>query len=179
MLTINEVIVVEGKTDVVTLSNIIKAEYIITNGFEISDETIELIKKVNETKGVILFLDPDGPGEKIRMKIMNKVPNLKHAFVNPKYAKKGKKLGIAETKKEYILEALENVVTLKEREISITYLDFFELGLVGQKNTQDLRFKLEEHYRIGHASAKTCLKRLNMLGVTLDELKEVLKTYEN
>ena len=87
MLTINEVIVVEGKSDVVTLSNIIKAEYIITNGFEISDETIELIRKVNETKGVILFLDPDGPGEKIRMKIMNKVPNLKHAFVNPKHAK--------------------------------------------------------------------------------------------
>ena len=88
MVTINEVIVVEGKSDVVTLSNIIKAEYIITNGFEISDETIELIKKVNETRGIILFLDPDGPGEKIRMKIMNKVPNLKHAFVNPKHAKK-------------------------------------------------------------------------------------------
>ena len=174
MVTINEVIVVEGKSDVATLSNIIKAEYIITNGFEISDETIELIKKVNETRGVILFLDPDGPGEKIRMKIMNKIPNLKHAFVNPKYAKKGKKLGIAETNKEYILEALENVVTLKEREISITYLNFYELGLVGQKDNKDLRFKLEEHYRIGHASAKTCLKRLNMLGVTLDELKEVL-----
>ena len=52
-----------------TLSNIIKAEFIVTNGFEINEETIELIKKVNETKGVILFLDPDGPGEKIRMKM--------------------------------------------------------------------------------------------------------------
>ena len=70
MITIKEVIVVEGKTDVATLSNIIKAEFIITNGFEISEETIELIEKVNKTKGVILFLDPDGPGEKIRMKIM-------------------------------------------------------------------------------------------------------------
>lgn len=174
MITIKEVIVVEGKTDVSTLSNIIKAEFITTNGFEISDETIELIKKVNKTKGVILFLDPDGPGEKIRMKIMNKIPNLKHAFVNPKYAKKGKKLGVAETDKEHILEALENIVTLKEREISISYLDFYQLGLVGSKNTLEKRKKIEDHFRIGHGSAKTCLKRLNMLGISLNELKKVV-----
>ena len=175
MITIKEVIVVEGKTDVATLSNIVKAEFIITNGFEISEETIELIKRVNETKGIILFLDPDGPGEKIRMKIMNRIPNLKHAFVNPKHAKKGKKIGVAETSKEYILEALENVVTLKEREYSISYLNFYELGLVGNKNTLEKRLKIEEYFRIGHGSAKTCLKRLNMLGITLNELKEVLE----
>lgn len=174
MLTIKEVIVVEGKSDVATLSNIVKAEFIITNGFEISDETIDLIKRVNETKGVILFLDPDGPGEKIRMKIMNKIPNLKHAFVNPKYAKKGKKIGVAETDKEHILEALENVITLKEGEELITYLDFYNLGLVGSSNTLEKRMKIEDYYRIGHGSAKTCLKRLNMLGITLDNLKEVV-----
>ena len=174
MITIKEVIVVEGKTDVATLSNIVKAEFITTNGFEISEETIELIEKVNKTKGVILFLDPDGPGEKIRMKIMNRIPNLKHAFVNPKYAKKGKKLGVAETDKEHILEALENVITLKEREINITYLNFFELELVGFNNSLEKRLKIEDYYRIGHGSAKTCLKRLNMLGVTFKELKEVV-----
>ena len=174
MLTIKEVIVVEGKSDVATLSNIVKAEFIITNGFEISDETIDLIKRVNETKGVILFLDPDGPGEKIRMKIMNKIPNLKHAFVNPKYAKKGKKIGVAETDKEHILEALENVITLKKGEELITYLDFYNLGLVGSSNTLEKRMKIEDYYRIGHGSAKTCLKRLNMLGITLDNLKEVV-----
>ena len=174
MLTIKEVIVVEGKSDVATLSNIVKAEFIITNGFEISDETIDLIKRVNETKGVILFLDPDGPGEKIRMKIMNKIPNLKHAFVNPKYAKKGKKIGVAETDKEHILEALENVITLKKGEELITYLDFYNLGLVGSINTLEKRMKIEDYYRIGHGSAKTCLKRLNMLGITLDNLKEVV-----
>ena len=175
MVTVKEVIVVEGKSDVATLSNIVKAEFIITNGFEISDETIELIKRVNETKGVILFLDPDGPGEKIRMKIMNKIPNLKHAFVNPKHAKKGKKIGVAETDKEHILEALENVITLKEGEVLITYLDFFNLGLVGEKNTLEKRMKIEDYYRIGHGSAKTCLKRLNMLGITLEELKKVVE----
>ena len=174
MITIKEVIVVEGKTDVATLSNIVKAEFITTNGFEISEETIELIEKVNKTKGVILFLDPDGPGEKIRMKIMNRIPNLKHAFVNPKYAKKGKKLGVAETDKEHILEALENNVTLKERKISISYLNFFELELVGFNNSLEKRLKIEDYYRIGHGSAKTCLKRLNMLGITYEELKKVV-----
>ena len=43
-------------------------------------------------------------------------------------------------------------------------------------NTLEKRLKIEDYFRIGHGSAKTCLKRLNMLGITLDELKEVLKT---
>ena len=137
---------------------------------------LELAKKISEGLARNAMAgEVNGEVKDLRYEIKeDSLRNLKHAFVNPKHAKKGKKLGIAETKKEYILEALENVVTLKEREISITYLNFYELGLVGQNNIQDLRFKLEEHYRIGHASAKTCLKRLNMLGVTLDELKEVL-----
>ena len=69
---------------------------------------------------------------------------------------------------------MENVITLKEGEVLITYLDFFNLGLVGEKNTLEKRMKIEDYYRIGHGSAKTCLKRLNMLGVTLEELKKVV-----
>ena len=51
MITIQEVIVVEGKSDVATLSNIVKAEFIITNGFEISKSTLNTkkIRKINYT----------------------------------------------------------------------------------------------------------------------------------
>jgi len=67
---IKEVIVVEGTSDVQTLSNIIDADFIITHGSAISKDTLDLIKQTNLTRGVILFLDPDFPGEKIRKTIV-------------------------------------------------------------------------------------------------------------
>ena len=64
-------IVVEGKNDKNKLENIFKdANIIITNGSEISEDTLNTIKKLSENNEIVLCLDPDGPGEKIRKKIM-------------------------------------------------------------------------------------------------------------
>ena len=90
MKKIKEVIVVEGTSDVVTLSNLIDADFIITHGSAISQETLDLIKVANETRGVIIFTDPDFPGEKIRKTIIDYIGDCKHAFVRAKDAKKKK-----------------------------------------------------------------------------------------
>ena len=60
-MKIKEVIVVEGKSDLIFLKSFLDAEIIITNGSEISKETLDLIKKANETTGVIVLTDPDYP----------------------------------------------------------------------------------------------------------------------
>ena len=175
MKKINEVIVVEGTSDVATLSNLIDADFIITHGSAISKETLDLIKVANQTRGVIIFTDPDFPGEKIRKTIIDYIGDCKHAFVRAKDAKKKHKLGVAEAKKEAILLALENIVTFNDSNIkNITNSDLFELGLLGNPNSLEKRILIEEKLSLGHGSAKTFLKRLNMINVTRKDLINLL-----
>ena len=56
---IKELIVVEGKNDTKRLQSFFDVETIETHGLGLSKDTIELIRKANEKRGVILFLDPD------------------------------------------------------------------------------------------------------------------------
>ena len=44
-------------------------------------ETLKLIKKANEERGVIIFTDPDYPGERIRKIVSNYINSCKHAFI--------------------------------------------------------------------------------------------------
>ena len=52
-MKIKEVIVVEGKSDLIFLQSFLDAEIIITNGSEISKQTLDMIKKANETRGLL------------------------------------------------------------------------------------------------------------------------------
>ena len=66
MIKIDGVIVVEGKSDVAFLSNFINAQFVTTNGSEISKETIEYLKTLSKNKDIYVLTDPDFPGERIR-----------------------------------------------------------------------------------------------------------------
>lgn len=175
-MKIKEVIVVEGKSDLIFLQSFLDAEIIITNGSEISKQTLDLIKKANETRGVIILTDPDYPGIRIRNIISEYIGNCKHAFVEKSKAIKGKKVGIAETKKEDILKALENVITYKKESIkTVTETDLYELGLIGKDDSSKKREKICNYYHLGWCNGKTFLKRVNMFGLTINDLREVIK----
>jgi len=52
--------------------------------------------------------------------------------------------------------------------------DFISLGLSGNNKSSMLREKVIKKFHLGYGNAKTVLKRLNMLGVTLKELEEII-----
>ncbi|MCQ2553838.1 MAG: ribonuclease M5, partial [Clostridia bacterium] len=58
-MNIKETIVVEGKDDETAVLAAVDANIIITHGYGIRPQTIELIKKAYETTGIIIFTDPD------------------------------------------------------------------------------------------------------------------------
>ena len=87
---IKEVIVVEGKSDTKKIKLAVDAETIETQGLALEPETLEMIAHAQETKGVIVFTDPDYPGETIRKKITQKVPGVKHAFITTKEGEIGR-----------------------------------------------------------------------------------------
>ncbi|PKM87144.1 MAG: ribonuclease M5, partial [Firmicutes bacterium HGW-Firmicutes-12] len=76
-----EIIVVEGKDDAAAVKKACQAEVIITNGLGITKKTLQQIKVAQERCGVIIFTDPDYPGEKIRQIIDNEVPGCRHAYL--------------------------------------------------------------------------------------------------
>ena len=174
MKKIEEVIVVEGKTDTAILKRLLDVDTIETNGLNMSDETLELIVKTNDTRGVIVLTDPDYPGMKIRDRIQ-KATDCKHAFVAKSDAigsYRGKtKVGIAQTRQEAIIDALENIVTFTENQESISWHEFLSLDIVGNKQR---RLQVFHHFNLGYGNVKTLFKRLNMLGITLEMVKEIL-----
>ena len=72
-MKVNEIIVVEGKNDTNTLKSFVDCDTIETHGTCLSKNTIEYIKKMQQLRGVIIFTDPDIPGNKIRSIINDKV----------------------------------------------------------------------------------------------------------
>src|SRR5690606_14661636 len=113
-VNIKEIIVVEGKSDTVAVKRATGADTIETNGSAIDDKTLVRIQHALETRGVIVFTDPDFPGRRIRAIIEERVPGVKHAFL-PKsktIAKNGNGLGIEHAKDEDIRKALEAVYSV-------------------------------------------------------------------
>ena len=77
-----EVIVVEGRDDTRRLKEVYpEVETIETNGSAINQEVLDRIKVLQEQRGVIVFTDPDFPGNKIRQAVMQYVPDCKHAHL--------------------------------------------------------------------------------------------------
>lgn len=171
------IIVVEGKTDEALIKSFLNVEIVKTNGSAISRGTLDYLLNASKNKEIIVLTDPDFPGQKIRNTISEYVPNAKHAFVNKKDAIKKHKVGIAESSKEAILEALEHLVQysdIRSAEEKLTYFDLLELGLVGSKDSSMNREKVAEILHLGFCNGKTFLKRLNYVGLDKDELKEII-----
>ena len=174
-MKIKEVIVVEGKNDTKRLRSFFDVDTIETNGLGVSEETLGYIREVNERRGVILLLDPDHPGEKIRNRINEKIPGVKNAFLDKKDARTLKKVGVEHASKEVLEEALGHLLTYGEGTKMISEEVFYELGLSGKEDSAKKREELSRHFHVGHCNAKTLRKRLGMLGITEEELKEVLE----
>lgn len=165
------IIVVEGKNDANKIKSIFNdAHVIITNGSEINMDTIMDIKKASEFDEVILCLDPDGPGEKIRRKIVEFVPNVSHVFAIKEKAisSNKKKIGIEHMSKEGLLELFSDVKCVK-KEKNITYVDLYNMGLM---NNKAKRVKLCKALNISYCNGKQLLKRINMFGITMEEIKK-------
>ena len=176
-LNYNEVIVVEGKNDEARIAKIFpNATIVTTNGSEISIDTLLLLEKMAKTREIILFLDPDYPGERIRTIITNRIPNAKQAFIHKRLAidEKKHKVGVEHATDSDIINALKNLLTPSEVKGTLTMNDLFHLGLVSRDDSKEVRRKLSETFNLGNPNGKTLLKRLNFLNISYQELEEFL-----
>lgn len=174
MLEVKEIIVVEGQSDKKILESFLKADILVCNGSAIDGFDKDYLIELNNKRGVIIFTDPDFPGQKIRNQISAYLPNCKHAFIDKSKAIKGKKVGVAEAKIEDLKESLQNVVTFDKFNLGdLKPLDLYQLNIAG-KESKENKEKVINHYHIGYCNSKTILKRLNMLGIKRKELEQII-----
>ena len=176
---IKEVLVVEGKMDVVAIDKAVEADCIITGGFTLSKLTLKNIEAAYKRRGIIILTDPDSAGERIRRFLQKLFPNAKHAFVPREDATKDGDIGIEDASPAAIQKALAKVRTLVTRtEPIFTTTDLMRYGLVGTDMASELRAKVGEMLGVGYANAKTFLQRLNSYGVTRAEFVTALAAVE-
>jgi len=195
MVKIREAIVVEGRYDKNTLSQIVDAPILETSGFGIMKDKaqLQLLRRVAQTRGLIVFTDSDGAGFVIRNYLKSAIEPkyLKHAYI-PDIAGKerrksapGKegKLGVEGMRPEIILDALRNCGATVEGESTvpvgaITKQDLAALGLSGGPQSSFKRLALLKKLSLPeHMSANAMMQALNLL-YTLDELRELVSAME-
>ncbi|WP_027108035.1 ribonuclease M5 [Lacticigenium naphthae] len=179
MKKIKEIIVVEGRDDTKKIKQFFEADTIETRGSAIDNGILHLIEKAQGQRGVIVFTDPDFPGEKIRKIISQAVPGVKHAFLSQAEARPKHKgsLGIEHASKKAIEKALEGVYQEEiagETADRITKGFLLRKGLTGQPNSKERRIRLGDFLRIGYVNGKQLEKRLNMFGFKEVDVCEAL-----
>lgn len=173
---IQEVLVVEGKMDVVAINKAVEADCIITGGFSLNRRTLDNIRHAYNRRGIIILTDPDSAGERIRKYLTERFPKAKHAFVPKLDATANNDIGIEQAKPEAIRAALARVRTLSfEPTNNFTNADLVANRLNGAPDAVERRSKLGEILGLGFANAKNFLKRLNHYGVTREEFDAALK----
>ena len=160
MQRIKEVIVVEGRYDKNTLSQVVDAVIIETGGFGIFNdrEKRALLKRLAESRGLILMTDSDGAGFLIRNHLKGCIDQslIKNAYIPDVYGKERRKakgsregkLGVEGMRPEVILEALKRAGATFEGEAGrqqgdrISKADLYKKGLSGGADSAALRRQL-------------------------------------
>lgn len=169
---IKETVVVEGKTDTQKLQKLFYVKTIETNGSALTDRTINLIKAANAKNGVILFLDPDYQGKKIRNKIAQFLDSFKECYISKNdMQKSSSKIGIAEANDLAIINAFKKYISkTKSNEQSMQWTDYLKFNL----NTKQKRLVVSNYLGIDYFNHKQLFNQLNLMGITKKDLERII-----
>ena len=160
MHSVKEVIVVEGRYDKNTLSQVVDAVIIETSGFGIFNDAQKqkLLRTMAQARGLVVLTDSDGAGFVIRNFIKGCVDPacVKHAYIPDVYGKERRKaapskegkLGVEGMRPQVLLDALIRAgATVDERPAAesaawITKADMYKCGLSGGTGSREKRAAL-------------------------------------
>lgn len=183
MHSVREVIVVEGRYDKNTLSQVVDAVIVETSGFGIFNnaQKQKLLRDMAQARGLIVLTDSDGAGFVIRNYIKGCVdPKLvKHAYIPDIYGKERRKsvasregkLGVEGMKPQVLLDALIRAgATFDDEENKksaprISKADMYARGLTGRDGSAEKRVRLIK--QLGLPERLTADGLLDVLNATM------------
>ena len=181
MFHIREAIVVEGRYDKNTLSQVVDTLILETGGFQLfrDPEKMALLRRAARRRGLIVLTDSDGAGFVIRNRIKGAVPpeQVKHAYIPDVYGKERRKrragkegkLGVEGMPPKVLEQVLRRAgATFLEGEAAspggppLTKADLFAAGLSGGPESGEKRKALLKRLELPeHMSANALLAVLN------------------
>ncbi|SFM40355.1 ribonuclease M5 [Salibacterium qingdaonense] len=170
-MNVKECIVVEGKADTMAVKRAVEADTIETNGAAVGEDVLKRIALASERRGVIIFTDPDVPGERIRRIVSREVPGCRHAFLTKADADSGGdgSLGVEHAPPEVIRRALQSVRNemprTAEKTEPVTRQDLLDAGMMAGADSRRRREKMGEKLNIGYSNAKQFLHRLHVFNI--------------
>ncbi|KUO60506.1 MAG: RNAse M5 [Gracilibacter sp. BRH_c7a] len=191
-LTLEELIVVEGKNDAHAIRKALgDVDIIWTEGFGLTEDKLNLISEMAERRGVIVCTDPDFVGRQIRDRISTRVPKVKHVFISRQAAvnKKGNDIGVENVSSNDIRKAFKKVLEKSSEESTaqgdnydssgiIKMEDLVDNGLVGQEGSAAKRHVLGKILGVGDNNAKQFLYRVNRFKISKDDFIKALSLLE-
>lgn len=180
MIRIREAIIVEGRYDKNTLAQIVDAPILETSGFGIfhDSQRLALLRRLAETRGIIVLTDSDGAGFVIRNYLRGAIDpaQVKHAYIpdvagkerRKRIASKEGKLGVEGMPPEVLLEALRRAGAQAEDSPEppdpITKADLYLAGLSGGADSAARRRALQQELGLPeHLGSAGLLQALNLL----------------
>ena len=183
MKRIREVIVVEGRYDKNTISQVVDAAVVTLGGFAVFNdrEKLSFLRRLAEERGLIVLTDSDGAGFVIRNYLKGALPRdrVKQAYIPDIPGKERRKrspgkegkLGVEGMKSAVLLEALrragatfEDEAPAVERGEPITKADLYALGLTGGTGSAERRQVLLRQLDLPeHLTPNAMLEALNLL----------------
>ncbi|MFA6074836.1 MAG: ribonuclease M5 [Negativicutes bacterium] len=175
---IKEVIVVEGKCDIVAVQKAVDADCIATGGYSMLKRAVNSIEAAYIKRGIIIFTDPDSAGERIRKYLTDRFSNAKQAYLSKEQAKSAGDIGVECASVDAIRAALDKThCSSMEKRTVFSVKDIYEYGLVGNTDSSTKRAAMCESLGLGYCNAKQFVERLNNFGITREELAEASLVY--
>lgn len=180
---VSEVIVVEGRYDRHAVLNAVDATVLETSGFHIfkDRELLSLLRRLAETRGLILLTDSDAAGFVIRNHLKGFLPKdrVRQAYIPAIPGKERRKrqpgkeglLGVEGMAPETIRDALrragatfEDGSTVTAPQRTVTKLDLYRDGLSGKPDSAARRARLAQELELpAHMSTNALLEALQLL----------------
>ena len=183
MVKIREAIVVEGRYDKNVLRQIVDAPVFETHGFGVMNDRplLGVLRRLAETRGLIILTDSDGAGFVIRNYLKGSIPagRVLHAYIpdirgkerrKDRPGKEGK-LGVEGMRPEVLLEVLrragatfEDAPEAELARVPITKQDLYLLHLTGWPDSAARRAQFKQTLGLPeHLSTNGLLDALNAM----------------